>query len=223
MAAMSGGETAVVITDMQNDICKRKGVLYHLVQEVLDEIQLVDNIAELLVGLREKGVTVIHAPLDSIDQFAAVGEEGIYGLLKTIKDSRGLRPRTWGVKMAAELYPEAGDVILQGKMGLDAFEGTNLDTTLKQKGIKTVVVVGLTAAGSVASTATTAYNKGYRVVCVEDCIGGTSRKALETTLNHTLGACSRLMSIKEFHRHICQGISAAEAGSGSEISIDGSR
>ena len=56
----------------------------------------------------------------------------------------------------------------------DKFINSNLDQTLKDKGIKTVVVVGNAANGAVLYTASTAAQRGYKVVVVVDGMAGNS-------------------------------------------------
>jgi nicotinamidase-related amidase len=56
----------------------------------------------------------------------------------------------------------------------DKFINSNLDQTLKDKGIKTVVVVGNAANGAVLYTASTAAQRGYKVVVVVDGMAGSS-------------------------------------------------
>jgi nicotinamidase-related amidase len=52
--------------------------------------------------------------------------------------------------------------------GTDKFLGTDLDATLKARGIKTVIVLGVVAQGAVLMTATEAALRGYRVVVPVD-------------------------------------------------------
>lgn len=40
------------------------------------------------------------------------------------------------------MQPQPGDVVVQGKKGLDAFPGTDLEEQLKARGIETVVLGG---------------------------------------------------------------------------------
>jgi nicotinamidase-related amidase len=50
----------------------------------------------------------------------------------------------------------------------DKFLNTNLDELLKQKGIKTVIVVGVAATGAILSTGSGAALRGYNVVVPVD-------------------------------------------------------
>lgn len=56
----------------------------------------------------------------------------------------------------------------------DKFINSNLDQTLKDKGIKTIVVVGNAANGAVLYTASGAAQRGYKVVVAVDGIAGNS-------------------------------------------------
>ena len=64
--------------------------------------------------------------------------------------------------------------MLEGKRGLDAFASTNLDFILRSKGIQTVVLGGFLTNCCVESTMRSAYEKGFEVVTLTDCVGATS-------------------------------------------------
>ena len=59
----------------------------------------------------------------------------------------------------------------------DKFIGTTLDQTLKDKGIKTVIVVGAAANGAVLYTGSDAAMRGYKVVVPVDGMSGNSNYA----------------------------------------------
>merc|ERR1719333_884048 len=49
---------------------------------------------------------------------------------------------SWNAEFCDAMKPAEGDVVVQGKKGLDAFPGTDLEETLKAKGIETVALGG---------------------------------------------------------------------------------
>jgi nicotinamidase-related amidase len=59
----------------------------------------------------------------------------------------------------------------------DKFIGTTLDQTLKDKGIKTVIVVGAAANGAVLYTGSDAAMRGYKVIVPVDGMSGNSNYA----------------------------------------------
>jgi nicotinamidase-related amidase len=66
-----------------------------------------------------------------------------------------------------ELAPAAGETIL-GPIGPDKFIGSDLEKTLKDKGIKTVVAMGTQAQTSVLHTAGAAALRGFKVIVPVD-------------------------------------------------------
>ena len=66
-----------------------------------------------------------------------------------------------------ELTPAAGETIL-GRIGPDKFIGSDLEKTLKDKGIRTVVAMGTQAQTSVLHTAGAAALRGFKVIVPVD-------------------------------------------------------
>ena len=66
-----------------------------------------------------------------------------------------------------EVAPLGGEILLQ-KTTADPFVSTDLDRLLKERGIRTVVVTGLTTDVCVSATARGAADHDYQVIVVED-------------------------------------------------------
>ena len=81
---------------------------------------------------------------------------------------------TWGAAIVDDLIPAEGDIIIEGKRGLDTFASTNLDFILRSKGIETVIIGGFLTNCCVESTMRSAYENGYRVITLTDCTAATS-------------------------------------------------
>ncbi len=62
------------------------------------------------------------------------------------------------------MAPQEGDIIVEGKRGLDTFATTNIDFILRSRGIETVALGGFLTNCCVDSTMRTAYEKGYDVI-----------------------------------------------------------
>ncbi len=77
--------------------------------------------------------------------------------------SRPPRPRAarpWNADFHESMIPQAGDLVVEGKKGLDAFPGTNLESLLKENGIETLALSGFLTNCCVESSMRTAYEKG---------------------------------------------------------------
>jgi len=72
--------------------------------------------------------------------------------------------------------------------GLDKFVGTELENILKQKGVKTVIIVGVAAHGAVLYTATAAATRGMQVIVPLDGISADIPYAEQYTAWHLANA-----------------------------------
>jgi nicotinamidase-related amidase len=72
--------------------------------------------------------------------------------------------------MDAAIKPRAGEWYRQP--GPDKFMGSTLEPTLKQAGIKTVVICGNSFQGATVGTASGAAQRGYKVIVPVDCSAG---------------------------------------------------
>ena len=74
--------------------------------------------------------------------------------------------------MDAAIKPRAGEWYRQG--GPDKFMGSTLQATLRQAGVKTVIVCGNSFQGATVGTASGAAQRGYKVIVPVDCSAGDS-------------------------------------------------
>ena len=72
--------------------------------------------------------------------------------------------------------------------GPDKFMNTDLDKILKEKGIKTVIVVGTSGEGAVLNTAAGAALRGYKVIVPVDGVSSTNPYAEQYTAWHLTNA-----------------------------------
>ena len=81
---------------------------------------------------------------------------------------------SWGAAIVDDLAPQKGDIVIEGKRGLDTFASTNLDFILRSKGITTIALGGFLTNCCVESTMRTGYEHGYKVITLTDCLAATS-------------------------------------------------
>jgi nicotinamidase-related amidase len=91
-----------------------------------------------------------------------------------------------------------GDILIEGKRGLDTFASTNLDFILRSKGISTLALGGFLTNCCVESTMRTGYENGYQVVTLSDCVAATSMAEHENALKYDYPMFSRPMTAGEF-------------------------
>src|SRR5580692_1249304 len=90
---------------------------------------------------RSAGATIMHAPITFAKGYNEISAHP-YGILKGVVDGNAFVKGTWGAAITEELDPQEGDIVIEGKRGLDTFASTNLDFILRSKGISTIVLGG---------------------------------------------------------------------------------
>lgn len=88
--------------------------------------------------------------------------------------------------IAKDLAPTANEPVVSS--GLDKFQGTDLEKILKEKGTKTVIVVGDAANGAVLYTASSAAARGMKVIVPVDGISADTLYAEQYTVWHLVNA-----------------------------------
>ena len=85
-----------------------------------------------------------------------------------------------------ELTPTADEPVVSA--GVDKFDGTDLESLLKKKGIKTVIVAGVAANGAVLYTASGAATRDMKVIVALDGVSADSAYAEQYTAWHLVNA-----------------------------------
>lgn len=158
--------TAIIVVDMQRDFCLEEGALF--VGEGVKEI--IPNIRSLINEAKKHGTLVVftqdwHTPDDP--EFDNWGKHCVAG--------------TEGVKIIDELSTE--DYCVR-KRRYSAFFGTDLDLFLRERNIKTLVIVGVVTNICVLHTAGDASSLGYEIILPKDCVLALSDYDQEYALHH---------------------------------------
>jgi nicotinamidase-related amidase len=165
---LDAATTAMVMVDLQKGIAR--GTAPHAADDV------VARAAAIAAALRAAGGTVIWVHVDNAEDGA--------DRLRPVTDAPagGDRPKA---PDHADLMPgldvQPSDVIVT-KRGWGSFYGTDLDLQLRRRGIRTVILGGISTNIGVESTAREAFDHNYQLVLVEDAM--TCRRAEEH--EHTL-------------------------------------
>jgi nicotinamidase-related amidase len=166
-------KTAVVLIEYQNEFTSSGGVLHDAVASVMEKTGMLPNTVAFVDAARAAGCTIMHAPITFAAGFGELSRHP-YGILKGVVDGNAFVKGTWGAAIVDDLTPADGDILIEGKRGLDTFASTNLDFILRSKGIDTVILGGFLTNCCVESTMRSAYENGYRVITLTDCMAATS-------------------------------------------------
>ncbi len=185
--------TAVVLIEYQNEFTSEGGVLHGAVAEVMDKTGMLANTRKVVDAARAAGATIMHAPITFAAGYNELSRHP-YGILKGVVDGSAFVKDTWGAAIVDSLAPQAGDIVVEGKRGLDTFASTNLDFILRSKGITTIVLGGFLTNCCVESTMRTGYENGYQVITLTDCTAATSVAEHENAISYDYPMFSKPMT-----------------------------
>jgi len=168
--------TALVIIDMQRDFVEPGGFGEALGNDVSPLQAVIAPCRRMLEAARRNGMMVIHTREGHSPDLAdcppsklvrgrgerKIGDPGPMGRILV----RGEH----GHDIVPELKPLAGEVVVD-KPGKGAFCATNLDHILHNRGIKSLIVCGVTTEVCVNTTVREANDRGYECVVLSDCVG----------------------------------------------------
>jgi len=162
-------ECALIVEDMQKDFCNEDGALF--IGDTVNEI--IPRISGLIERAIRKKVHLIfaqdwHSPDD--EEFEIWGQHCVR--------------ETPGAEVIDEFSPFLKEAFVVKKEGYSDFFGTNLDAYLKEKGIRTLIIVGVATNICVMHTAIDATHRGYELIVPEDCVAALSDYEHEYGLLH---------------------------------------
>ncbi len=145
--------TAVVLVEYQNDFTTEGGTLHGAVEGVMKQNDMLENSQRVVESARRAGATILHAPITFAPGYGELGDpDKVYGILKGVIDSNSFVKGTWGAEICDQMAPQEGDIVVEGKRGLDTFATTNIDFILRSRGIETVALGGFLTNCCVEST-----------------------------------------------------------------------
>ncbi len=191
--AVDPKRTAVVLIEYQNDFTSEGGALHAAVAGVMEQTGMLENTRKLVEAVRAAGATVVYAPITFVPGYGELSAHP-YGILKGVVDSTAFVKGEWGAEIVDALAPQPGDVIVEGKRGLDTFATTNLDFILRARGIDTIALGGFLTNCCVESTMRSGYEKGYQVITLSDCVAATSAEEHENAIKYDYPMFSEVMT-----------------------------
>ena len=157
-----------------------------LVSRAFNVESFVRHSAELAAAARECGVPVFYARQSDVT-WPEIGGGLIRMRMKPISAEKIARvesvnrPDTPEGEFIEAVKPQAGDVIFN-KFMPSGFLGTDLEWRLRSRGIKTLVMAGISLATGVNGTAREALNRGFYAVIVRDAVSATSAGRFERSM-----------------------------------------
>ena len=168
--------TALLVIDMQRDFLESGGFGEMLGNDVSLLRSTIEPTQRVLAAAREAGLFVIHTREGHRPDLSDCPETKLArGHLETGIGDPGPMGRVLirgehGHDIIPELYPRPHEPVID-KPGKGAFYDTDLHSVLRNRGIKSLIVCGVTTEVCVHTTVREANDRGYECAVLEDCVG----------------------------------------------------
>ncbi len=167
---------ALLIIDMQRDFVDPGGFGEALGNDVSLLRKAIKPTQKVLDAARKKKMLVIHTREGHRPDLADLPQsKKLRGRLKTGIGDKGPMGRIlvrgeYGHDIVDDLKAAPGEPVVD-KPGKGAFYATDLDSMLHNRGIRSLVVCGVTTEVCVNTTVREANDRGYDCLVLEDCVG----------------------------------------------------
>lgn len=189
---LAPGHTALVTSECQNGVIGSDSSALPALAEAA-ATSVIPNGAALCAAARSVGVPVVHcvAGRRADDRGSNRNARLFAAMLRSPVELRLGTPAT-------DVVPEFGvtpdDLVLSRIHGLNPMSGTDLDPILRNLGVTTVVVVGVSVNVAVTNLVMELVNRGYQAVVARDAVAGWPAGYAEAVLDNTLALLATLAS-----------------------------
>jgi ureidoacrylate peracid hydrolase len=161
------GTTALVVIHMQNAICKAPSPLEFLGHcRATQEDGIIPHIADLLAAFRRKGLPVIYLSAFTPDDTPYP----VYGRFWSgLQEAQANRLGTRDVEIIDELAPRDGEPLIYN-WPFDIFRCTDVEQRLKEQGVETVVLVGVSTGMAVNVAAYQLADRFFNLIVPSDAV-----------------------------------------------------
>jgi nicotinamidase-related amidase len=159
--------SALVVIDVQADFASPGGAMARMGADLSGVETALDNVETLIAAARGSGVCVAFARVVTSPQTDSTA-------LKTLNARKGLSPSALDIcregDRGSDYYrvaPLPGEIEVSKPL-FSAFHGAGLDARLHERGVDTLILVGLTTNCCVDATARHGFHLNYNVFVVAD-------------------------------------------------------
>jgi nicotinamidase-related amidase len=173
--------TAIVTQECQGAVVGPNAGLAVLAKEARGEA--LPNIERLLPVARDAGVKIVHCLVERRPD----GLRGNHNAkIFAVGSGVDIAPGSPGASLLPELGPAPTDVVLRRSHGIGPMAGTDLDITLRNLEVSTIVAVGVSVNVAITNLVMDAVNLAYRVVVPRDAVAGIPTDYATSIIDNTL-------------------------------------
>lgn len=182
--------TALLLQELQDGVVGEASRLPALA-DACAAIGVLDQAVRLATAARRAGVPVVHCTAESMPGgFGANRNARLFAAARTagVDNQRSFGP----ARPVSVLGPAPEDLVVPRYHGLSPLNGASLNQLLRNAGIGTLVVAGVSLNVAIPNLVFDAVNAGYQVVVVTDAVAGTPVEYGTAVLEHSLALVATL-------------------------------
>lgn len=188
---------AVVTSECQNGVIGAQSVLPELAAAAAESV--VPNGARLCAAARAAGVPVVHCVAGRRpDDRGSNRNARLFGAM--LKSPVRLNVGSPAADVVPEFDVQASDLVLSRIHGLSPMAGTDLDPVLRNLGVSTLVVVGVSVNVAITNLVMDAVNRGYQVVLPRDAVCGVPASYADAVIDNTLSLLATVITTEDVIR-----------------------
>lgn len=191
---MAPDRCALILQEVQTGVVRRPDLLGGL-SEAAREVGLIPNLEKLTVAARAAGVVIIHCT--AADLAAGFGSNRNARLFAAARRAGVLDDVDGALVEPVSSLVGPGDIMLPRHHGLSPLTGTQLDSLLRNEGLTTIVVTGVSLNVAIPNIVFDAVNRAYQAVVPVDAVAGVPPDYGRKVIEHTLRPLATLTTVDE--------------------------
>jgi biuret amidohydrolase len=192
--------TAIVTMELQKGVVGDEAILPALPLAVR-ECGMLDVAGRVCAAGRAHGVHVVHATVSGrADGAGQAVNCRIFAIGAKRRAEVGYLPTDIGqpgAALADELEVQPSDIEVSRMHGMTPFTGTELDPVLRNLGVRTIVLMGVSLNIGIMGAALSALDLGYQIIVVRDAVIGMPKEYGEAILQNTMAMIATVVTADE--------------------------
>ena len=190
---VSSWRTALVTSEIQNGVVGDAAALPELAAAARP---MLPTVARLVRSARSAGVEVVHGTFER--RADGKGANANARLFHGVDRSPvRLLPDSPASQVVAEVGVMPTDLVIPRTHGLNPMAGTELDPVLRNLGVSTIVVAGVSVNVAITNLVMDAVNLGYNVVLPRDAVCGIPAAYADAIIDNTLSLLATVTTVDE--------------------------